>query len=106
MLIYACYSAGILLIAFFALMFGRVVAPRAKVSVQPLESRPIKIALYLGATVPAVIMLWIGGARYYFAFWALAPALMVFLVIIQSSRKKGRHARKHEAISDDHVLQR
>lgn len=97
LLIDVSYATSIFLVALFALMFGRVVAPRAQINVKYLDSWQVRTGLYLAAIISAAGMLGIGGSKYYLAFWVLGPALAVFGVIVRSRRNRGRHASSRDS---------
>jgi hypothetical protein len=113
-LIYPGYAACILFVALFALACGRVVAPRAEVSVESLlqavrlrrrahdgsatheaathtparsRSRPVRIilhALWIGALAGLLLI----GPQRYLSLWVSLPAVGVFFVVQYSCRQR------------------
>lgn len=120
--IYVSYAASIFLITLFATACGRVVVPRAAVNLNAVErviewiknklpgvrkdaSDPgsdqpnrvaptsVKVFLLVIAVISAGFMMYLGGRRCYLVLFVLTPALTIFILVMYSRRKDGKHSK-------------
>jgi hypothetical protein len=115
-LIYSSYSASLLLVALFALACGRVVAPRAEITVGrasssapagdhqskymefgrvKIEFGHVKAAMYIAIAVVAILMFCLAGRQRYLVLWIWFPAIVVMLLVWYSCPRQTSNSSGH-----------